>query len=182
MNSILLNLGCGSKSIPGFTHIDLADYPHIDYKHDIKTLPMFKNNSVDLIYCCHALEYFDRQEAEEALKEWYRVLKKGGNLRLAVPDFKAITDVYQKYGELEHEGILGPLYGRIKLGDSLIYHKTVYDFTSLRRLLKSVGFKDVEKYDWHKTIHRNYDDFSQAYVPFKNEAGILVSLNVEAKK
>jgi len=182
MNSILLNLGCGSKSIPGFTHIDLADYPHIDYKHDIKTLPMFKNNSVDLIYCCHALEYFDRQEAEEALKEWYRVLKKGGNLRLAVPDFKAITDVYQKYGDLGHIGILGPLYGRIKLGNKFIYHKTVYDLTSLRRLLKSVGFKEVEKYDWHKTIHRNYDDFSRAYVPHMDEKGILISLNVEAKK
>lgn len=147
MKTVMLHLGCGNKSIPGFTNIDLADFPHIDYKQDIKTLPMFKDKSVDLIYCCHALEYFDRQEAEEALKEWYRVLKKGGILRLAVPDFNAIVQVYQKYKDLEHEGILGPLYGKIKLGDAFIFHKTVYDLTSLRRLLKSVGFQEIEKYD-----------------------------------
>ena len=45
------------------------------------------------------------------------------------------------------------------------------------------GFKVVSKYNWRKTIHLNYDDCSQAYFPHMNKnKGILVSLNVEAKK
>lgn len=185
---IKLHLGCGKKFIPGFVHVDSDNYPHIDYRHDIARLPMFKDNSVDLIYSSHALEYFDREEAKEVLKEWKRVLKPGGILRLAVPDFEAIVKVYLKYNkDLEHRGILGPLYGRweikTKKGRKFIYHKTVYDFKSLQKLLKSIGFKNVHRYDWRKTIHKDYDDFSQAYIPHLDKKhGLLISLNVEAKK
>ena len=70
------------------------------------------NNSVDLIYASHVLEYFDRNEVKNVLGEWYRVLKKGGLLRVAVPDFEAIVKVYLKYSDLDHRGILGPLYGK----------------------------------------------------------------------
>jgi len=114
-------------------------------------------------------------------------LKRGGILRVAVPDFEAIVKVYLKYKDLNHRGILGPLYGRMVIktpeGEKIIYHKTVYDFKSLKEVLESVGFKDVRRYDWRKTIHKDYDDFSQAYIPHMDkEHGILISLNVEAKK
>jgi predicted SAM-dependent methyltransferase len=184
---IKLHLGCGERYIPEFIHIDLADYPHIDYKRDISDLSIFKDNSVDLIYCCHALEYFDREEVRKVLKEWYRVLRKSGILRVAVPDFEAIVKVYLKYKDLNHRGILGPLYGRMVIktpeGEKIIYHKTVYDFKSLKDVLESVGFKNIHRYDWCETIHRDYDDFSQAYIPHMDkEKGILISLNVEAEK
>ena len=184
---IKLHLGCGGRYIPGFIHIDLDDYPHIDYKSDISNLSMFKDSSVDLIYSCHALEYFDREEVQKVLKEWYRVLKRNGILRVAVPDFEAIVKVYLKYKDLNHKGILGPLYGRIVIktpdGEKTIYHKTVYDFKSLKEVLESIGFKNVHRYDWKKTIHKDYDDFSQAYIPHMDkEHGILISLNVEAEK
>ena len=184
---IKLHLGCGPRYIPGFIHVDLADFPHIDHKHDISDLPMFNDNSVDLIYCSHALEYFDRIEALRVLKEWYRVLKKNGVLRIAVPDFRAIVKVYQKYEDLEHQGILGPLYGRMVVntgdGEKILYHKTVYDFDSLKKLLESVGFKNVKNYDWRKTVHKDYDDYSQSYIPHMDkEHGVLISLNVEATK
>lgn len=188
IKKIQLHLGCGKKFIPGFVHIDLDNFPHIDYHHEISRLPMFKNNTVDLIYSCHAFEYFDRQQAEEVLKEWRRVLKSGGILRLAVPDFEAIVRVYLKYGkDLEHRGILGPLYGRIEIeterGKKTIYHKTTYDFKSLKKLLEDYGFNNVRRYDWRKTIHKDYDDFSQAYIPhLDKEKGLLISLNVEAQK
>jgi len=182
-----LHLGCGKRYIPGLIHIDLDDYPHIDYRHDIASLPMFADNSVDLIYCCHALEYYDRQEAQEVLKEWRRVLKRGGILRLAVPDFEAIVKVYLKYKDLAHRGILGPLYGEMAIktseGKRVIYHKTVYDFESLREVLESAGFKNIHRYDWRQTIHKDYDDYSQAYIPHMDkEHGLLISLNVEAEK
>lgn len=184
---IKLHLGCGKRFIQGFVHIDLDDYPHIDYKSEISNLSMFEDNSADLIYCSHALEYFDRQEVQKVLKEWHRVLKKGGILRVAVPDFEAIVKVYQRYKDLKHQGILGPLYGRIVIktpeGEKIVYHKTVYDFESLKRVLESVDFKNVHRYDWRKTIHKDYDDFSQAYIPhMEMEHGILISLNVEAEK
>lgn len=182
-----LHLGCGKTYIPGFIHVDICDYPHIDYKQDISDLSMFESDTVDLIYSSHALEYYDKEEAKEVLKEWYRVLKRGGILRVAVPDFEAIVKVYRKYKDLDHRGILGPLYGKMKVdtpdSEKTIYHKTVYDFKSLKKILEEIGFKNVHRYDWRKTIHKNYDDFSQAYIPHMNKKdGILISLNVEAEK
>lgn len=65
----------------------------------------------------------------------------------------------------------------------MIYHKTVWNFTLLSEFLQSNGFSDVRRYDWRQTIHKDYDDHSQAYYPHMDkENGILISLNVEATK
>ena len=145
---------------------------------------MFEDGTVDLIYCSHAFQYFDPfDDVPDVLEEWRRVLKPGGTLRLAVTDFEAVVKIYLKYGCLEHQGIRGPLYGKWPSGDGFIYMKTTYDFESLKHILESAGFKDVRRYDWRETIHKDYDDYSQAYVPHMDkENGILISLNVEATK
>ncbi len=178
-----LHLGCWHRNIPGFVHVDICDMPHIDYKRSIDDLSMFEDCSVELIYCSHSFEYFDRQQAVSVLKEWRRVLKPGGILRLAVPDFDKLIEVYKQTGQVEK--ILGPLYGRMDIKSTesnvIIYHKTVYTFKSLETLLTDNGFSDVSRYDWQKTIHKDYDDHSQAYFPHMDkENGILISLNIEA--
>jgi predicted SAM-dependent methyltransferase len=183
--ALRLHLGCGRRYIPGFVHVDLADFPFIDYQHDITTLPMFGGETADLIYACHAFEYFDRVQAPAVLEEWRRVLRPGGILRLAVPDFEAMAEVYVRTGSLDL--IHGPLYGRIEItapsGKNVMYHKTTYDFASLRSVLEAADFREVRRYDWRMTEHSDLDDFSQAYIPHMDkEHGTLISLNVEAKK
>lgn len=178
-----LHLGGDKRFIPGFVHIDLADFPHIDYRHDIRSLPMIADASAELIYACHVLEYFDWVEVRDVLKEWKRVLAPGGVLRLAVPDFEALAAVYTRDGDLSK--IVGPLYGRWPIPGSsqTIYHHTVYDFKSMKASLESAGFTNVHRYDWRETIHKDYDDYSQAYIPhLDKEHGVLISLNVEATK
>lgn len=181
-----LHLGCWKRYIPGFVHVDLFDMPHIDYVSSVDALPMFEDGVADLVYSSHLLEYWDRQEAPRVLEEWRRVLKPGGVLRLAVPDFDALIKVYERSGDLNK--ILGPLFGHMDVVSSnnehsTIYHKTVYNFESLQALLDSVGFRDVRRYDWQKTIHKDYDDHSQAYFPHMDkDNGLLISLNVEATK
>ena len=182
---VKLHLGCWKRYIPGFIHVDLCDLPHIDYKHDVDSLPMFRDRTADLIYASHVFEYFDRQEAVSVLKEYRRVLKVGGILRVAVPDFEALIEVYRRTGELSR--ILGPLYGRMIINQETdtqrtLYHKTVYDFHSLKAVLEANGFRSVRRYDWRNTMHKDYDDFSQAYFPHMDkERGLLTSLNVEAE-
>ncbi len=180
-----IHLGCGSRYIPDFVHVDLDDHPHIDHRHSIDQLPMFEDDSADLIYSSHALEYFGRIEARAVLAEWRRVLRSGGVLRIGVPNFEVLVQVYEKYGELGR--IIGPLYGRMEIaspdGATVLYHKTVYDFADLKALLEECGFEKVRRYDWRETEHRDYDDLTQAYVPHMDKAaGILISLNVEANK
>lgn len=176
---IQIHLGCGENKIPGFINIDVRKFPHIDYVTSVDKLKMFKNNSVDLIYACHVLEHFGRNEVENVLKEWYRVLKPDSILRLAVPDFEKLVEIYLKYKDLKL--LLGSLVGRQDYPENT--HYIVFDFTTLSGVLKKVGFKKVYRYDWRKTIHKDYDDRSQSYIPhLDKEKGVLISLNVEAVK
>lgn len=174
-----LHLGCGKRFIPGFFHIDGIDGPHIDHVCSIDDLGFIEDNSIDLIYACHVVEHFKRARLPDVLKEWYRVLKKEGKLRLAVPDFEAIVKVYNKYKDLDL--VIGPLYG----GQNYLYniHYNTFDFDSLNGYLERAGFNQVNRYDYRETEHSSIDDFSQAFIPHMDkENGILISLNVEAVK
>jgi len=175
-----LHLGCGWRNFgEGWINIDGGDYEHLHYK-DITKLP-FEDSSVELIYASHVLEYFDRIEVENLLREWRRVLKDDAVLRLAVPDFESMTKLYSRGESLEK--FLGPLFGRMKMGDSIIYHKTTYDLKSLSTVLNNCGFYDIKKYNWRDTEHSMFDDHSQAYIPHMDkENGTLISLNIECKK
>lgn len=174
-----LHLGCGKRHIPGFVHIDAVDYPHVDHVSTIDNLSFISDESVQLIYTCHVLEHFKRQDVIRVLKEWYRIMKKGGTFRISVPDFSAICKVYTKYKDIGL--VIGPLFGR----QDYLYniHYNVFDFNSLSECLLEAGFVDVKKYRWEDTEHAEIDDFSQAYIPHMDkENGIQISLNVECKK
>jgi predicted SAM-dependent methyltransferase len=177
-----LHLGCGKRDFgPSWIHIDCGDFPHVS-SHSITELP-FDDNSCELIYASHVVEYFDREEVIPLLTEWRRVLVHEGILRLAVPNFMTMVQLYLDESH-SLETFLGPLYGKMQPPDhETIYHKTVYDYNSVKQLLESIGFVDVRRYDWRETEHSHIDDHSQAYIPHMDkENGTLISLNVEATK
>ena len=173
-----LHLGCGEVYFgPEWVHVDALERPYI--KHHSVTDLSFAHGECSLVYASHLLEYFDREEAYEVLREWRRCLRDGGVLRLAVPDFGAMCGLYSSGAKLSR--FLGPLYG--KIGDPPIYHKTVYDMMSLYKLLSDVGFSSIRRYDWRETEHHHIDDCSQAYIPHMDkDEGDLISLNMEAVK
>jgi len=180
-----LALGTGKRYMLGYEHVDLANYPHINYLHDIKTLPKYSDNSVDLIYCSHSLEYFDLEEVKNVLKEWKRVLKPGGILRLAVPDFRALMELYLETGMIEY--ITGPIYGRWPLENGqCFYHKMGYDKLSLSRTLRDAGFINIKEWNWKEVFVgelEGFDDYSKAYFPhLQFDNGKLMSLNLECIK
>jgi len=179
---IKINMGCGWRDFgDSWIHIDSGDYDHLDYK-SITDLNQFADNSIDLIYASHVVEYFDREEVVPLLDEWKRVLKPSGILRIAVPNFKEMSDLYSS-GKYTLDSFVGLLYGKMPMGKQTIYHKTTYDFLSLKKVLESSGYKKVKLYDWRETDHSEFDDHSQAYLPHMDkENGVLMSLNVECVK
>lgn len=176
-----LHLGCGKRHIEGFIHVDLADFPHIDHKRDIRDLSFLPDESVELIYCCHALGYFSLSESLEVLREWNRVLISGGTLRLAVPDFKALAKLYEMTGNLMC--VIGPICGEWQADGETMFQKSIWDFDALSVLLRLAGFRCIRYWDWQSTKHRDVDDHSQSYWPHMDkDKGLLLSLNMEADK
>lgn len=175
------NIGCGKRNFgKNWIHIDSYEYGHVD--SDDIFLKSYDLNSADLIYASHLIEYFDRDEILELLLSWKKVLKKNGILRLSVPNFEVCAKLYTQ-GLYTLDYFLGPFYGKMKMNNKLIYHRTIFDFESLKTLLKKVGMKKIAIYDWRLTEHSSFDDHSQAYLPHMDKNnGTLISLNVECLK
>jgi predicted SAM-dependent methyltransferase len=175
---IKLHLGCGTKHLEGYTNIDIRYLPGVDEVNNIRFLRNYKNDSIDVIYACHVLEHFGRWEYKTVLNRWFEILKPGGILRLAVPNFESVVQFYNKTGDLKT--LMGILYGGQDYDEN--YHYITFDFNSLSTDLKEVGFNKIATYDLYTTEHSNIDDFSNAYLPHMDKNGILMSLNIEAIK
>ena len=182
--NIKLHLGCGERYLPGYTHVDINKFEHIDIFSPVDKLDMFENNSVEKIYASHILEYFDVVEVYKVLEEWKRILKDKGELKIAVPDFRNLTKIYLETSDINN--VIGPIMGRWELSNGeVIYHKQIFDESKLTNILNEVGFKNIERWDWREFILEfpNFDDHSQAYYPHMDkENGIHVSLNLVCYK
>jgi predicted SAM-dependent methyltransferase len=174
-----LHLGCGNKHIDGYVNIDIRYLPGVDEVNNVGRLRNYKSNSISVIYASHVLEHFSRWDYMEVLKRWFELLEPNGILRLGVPDFESIVNYYNKTKDLR--SISGMLYGGQDYDEN--NHYWVWDFNTISKELKSIGFSDVKRYDWKETEHNYIDDYTQSYLPHMDkENGSLLSLNIEAIK
>ncbi len=97
-----LNIGAGPVwKHERFTTIDQcfdtnADLGRINFDL-VKDLPLpFQDDTFKGIYSSHCFEHLTDIEIKNILKEAYRVLKKGGTIRVVVPDMGAMFDAYDK--------------------------------------------------------------------------------------
>jgi predicted SAM-dependent methyltransferase len=152
---VKLNLGAGEQELEGFTAIDISAgesaYP----------LPQYADGSVAEIRASHILEHFSYRETLKVLREWVRVLKEGGRLRLAVPDFDYIIRQYE-------EGSTEPFEGYLMGGhaDNRDVHLAIFNDQKLRELMSLAGLSEVK--DWESGR--------------KDCAALPVSLNLEGIK
>ena len=179
-----VNLGCGSSIINSWINIDSSfnvtlskfpilkkilfklhiisksvydsQFPSTVIRHDVtKGLPL-ASDSVDYIYSSHLLEHIKRSDSEKVLAECHRVLKKGGIIRLVVPDLTIITTQYVN-GVINADQFIQLLnLNEFNTNKTLVermfpsffikdIHKWMYDFESLYDLLKNTGFEKIEK-------------------------------------
>jgi predicted SAM-dependent methyltransferase len=91
---IRLHLGSGSNILNGYINIDLYNQS-ADIKLDITDLTYFEDDSVEEIFLNAVFEHLYTFEQNRALKEWYRILKPGGLIRIdSLPDFDEIIKAY----------------------------------------------------------------------------------------
>lgn len=177
-----LHVGSGRCILPqseGWTNCDLFDHTQADVYADMTALP-FERESFDLLYCGHCLEHVHRRCVLSTLAHWKELLKPGGTLRIAVPDFEACCEWYNKTKDLK--SLIGLMFGGQTHPRNT--HHIIFDRRTLTEALDKVGFINVRTWDWRTTDHAKFDDYSQAYLPTHLDKvnGMLVSLNLEATK
>lgn len=155
-NVIRLNLGCGVKLKEGFTNVDMYELKDLKeakgvlhdaevkgkyVKADVRKLP-FKDNYADYIIATEILEHIPLRDVVKTLKEWVRVLKKGGRMVITCPDFNALAVQWletpfspENYGEIA-QGIYG---NQLAKGE---FHQSPITPQLLQYYLGSMGLKD----------------------------------------
>ena len=106
MNKIkLVNIACGDVYIKNNNWVNLDIISNNKYVTKINLLNKlpFLDNSVDAIYCSHFLEHIPIDKVSNFLHECFRILKKGGVLRLVLPDFESLSKEYLKQVKLKNK-------------------------------------------------------------------------------
>lgn len=128
-----LNIGGGPIDLPGYTNIDR--------KAGLEAFPLtgIETESVDEVYASHILEHFGHGHIRQVLMEWVRVLKPGGVLKVAVPDFQKIAAMYQGHSEAPVQAYT--MGGQIDDDD---FHCCLFDHDTLYGALDAVGLIDIQ--------------------------------------
>lgn len=174
MDFVKINLGCGSQVIDGWINVDYSLGAHfmkiplfralnrklklfaLDWSpsivlHNITKKFPWDDKSVDVIYSSHALEHLTKEQGADCLMECHRVLKKGGVIRIVVPDLAVVVNDYTS-GNLAGSDFLetlGCVYTPSKSLKNILWpsqqiphlHKCMYDQKSLIAIMDTLGFE-----------------------------------------
>jgi predicted SAM-dependent methyltransferase len=91
---------------------DIREDVKPDVVCDVRHLPV-EDQTFDIVFSSHTLEHFGWSGIQKVIKEWSRVLKVGGELRLVVPNLRHVaqrmlddtmipTDLWVLYGEQDY--------------------------------------------------------------------------------
>ncbi len=172
---IYVHLGCGAMDDKRFTNVDARPWPHVHHLGHVERLPMFADRSADLIYVCHCLEHISFLEVPAVLKEWQRVLKPGGKLRIAVPDFDCILAIYEDNQKTIESIELTLLGGQ---NYEFNFHKSLYNEARLSSLLQAAGFTNVRRWAHGEDAFAQFPDWSGRQVQYAGKK-YPISLNIE---
>ena len=150
-----LDIGAGPALEPGWESWDIKD------GRDARRISL-PDESVDEIRAVHVLEHLGVADSLPTLKEWARVLKPGGRLYVAVPDFTRIAQAHLN-GFPDRHLELYVVGGQIDADD---FHHSIWWEGKLEAALAICGF----------------ERFALARPEGKNTSTHWISLNAEAYK
>ena len=109
---VRLHLGCGPEYREGWINVDGNTDVKTDLCSSVVSLPSLEDASADVIEANHLFEHLTQPEAVQALAEWRRVLKPGGELFLELPDLEACIRVLGQHSDAQgwDLGLIG-IYG-----------------------------------------------------------------------
>ena len=168
MNMKKLEIGSGNRPLDGYEHLDInPDAPHVEYVSGMDKVPT-EDGIFDEVKAIHVLEHAQWRDSLKILKEWVRVLKPGGKVHIAVPNFRWIVQCYHEaQGNINHNWeqdmkVMSPqetvhlkigdeplalLWANFKIMSSGIQwdqHYACFDADLLSRLLAEAGCKRVK--------------------------------------
>jgi predicted SAM-dependent methyltransferase len=152
-----LQIGGGWQRLNGWLNTDLELIPGVMHMDATQRFP-FKDGTFRYIYTEHMIEHVPYQKGEYMLTECYRVMRKGGVIRVVTPDLAAIVGLYRhdlSFDQNEYllwfcrtfisEGCPRNAVSAINAMFRLWGHQFIYDEQTLRDAMHAAGFNTVSR-------------------------------------
>ncbi len=160
--NFIINIKFIKKKLPLY----FFNYPKVKIVDIRKKLP-FSENFFQYIYCAQVIEHLFYSDLYQLLSQCFKVLKPGGTIRILTPDLQKLIKLYNSSNidEFKKNDLLDSknlcdhfnsfFYPRshvlkkkrsflIKFTDFMPeQHKYIYDFNTLSKMMKEVGFEEV---------------------------------------
>jgi predicted SAM-dependent methyltransferase len=121
-----------------------TDIDMLDITKEKDWAKLFYKGSLSNIVAEHVFEHLSPRDCKKAFGFCYEYLRRGGVLRIAVPDKNRRDLLYVKEVSPPSDG-----------------HKSYFDYSTLEKMLTLAGFK-VNKLEWHDKegvfYHKKYDN------------------------
>lgn len=155
-----LDIGCGETPLDGYVGIDRRTGGEA-FPLKFSDGTEIPSDYADVVHCSHVLEHFSHRHIAMVLAEWARVLKPGGILQIAVPDFGKIVEAYRADAGWNVQGYV--MGGQVDDNDQ---HRCIFDRDTLYSALDAAGLIDIQ--EWTSSA--------------KDCASLPVSLNLQGMK
>lgn len=140
-----LHLGSGGNNLPGWVNIDLIG-ARADVAWDLRHPLPFPDRSAEAVFLEHVLEHMTVAEGMAVLRHCFRVLARGGVVRVGVPDAGRYARSYAEGTGTIDELRPGRPTRMLALGEVFQEHGHVsaWDGETLALVVAAVGFESAE--------------------------------------
>ena len=163
--AMLLQIGGGSNLLAGWLNTDLDIFPGVMQLDATKPYP-FEDETFDFIFTEHMIEHVPYGGGNLMLCECFRVLKKGGIIRVTTPDLRSLVRLYdrefysleeQYFSFFKKEFVPDDYPSTVATILNLFFrlwgHQFIYDEETLTNLMISVGFGNIESKSLGKSAY-----------------------------
>jgi predicted SAM-dependent methyltransferase len=137
---LILDIGCGEKKVASNAiGLDVRRTKAVDIIADARLLP-FRDEAFDVVYSSHVIEHFSHREVKDVVREWARVLKRGGTIEIRCPWLRVRALIFFLRPTWEN---VKNIYGGQE--NEWNFHKCGFSFGLLKQLLEECGIVRVRR-------------------------------------
>ena len=196
-----LQIGCGRFKQEGWLNTDIScSTPDIYYLNAAQKYP-FPDNSFNYIYSEHLFEHLNINQAIIMLQECFRILKPKGKLRLSMPNFHFLMDLYlnpnkevnrkyldwsfTKYIDKNGINVINRNSFPIYVINNFFHnwgHKFIHTQETITEIAKSCGFINIESYTIGQSKVQEFKGIESHFKDIPEWANQLETFIVEMEK
>lgn len=197
-----LQIGSGANYLQGWLNTDLNYNSQVAYLNAGEIFPL-KSESFDFIFSEHLFEHLNMSQQINMLKESYRVLKKGGVMRLATPSLDFLFNLYKEPNSPDNLNYvkwavsnipkLKEVKKEVKSKDEYYCyvinnffkdwgHQMIHNFSSLKQLTFQYGFNEIKICEVNQSEFSDLQNIERHGEVIPQEMNIIETMVLEIKK